>query len=157
VLSLVSADSKYDKMLRGEASLNAYEQDGYTVFKAKCGSCHKEPLFTDFSYRNTGFEVDPQLNDYGRMRVTGNQADSLKFRVPSLRNAEFTSYYTHDGRINMMRSVIDHYRFSVNGSPTLDPLLTNGIQLTDLEVDQLVAFIRTLSDSAFLKNPRFRE
>ena len=157
VLSLVSADSKYDKMLRGETSLNAYEQEGYTVFKAKCGSCHKEPLFTDFSYRNTGFEVDPQLNDFGRMRVTGNPADSLKFRVPSLRNAEFTSYYTHDGRINMMRSVIDHYRFSVNGSPTLDSLLINGIQLTDLEVDQLVAFIRTLSDSAFLNNPRFRE
>jgi cytochrome c peroxidase len=157
VLNLVSANSKYDKMLLGETSFNEYEQAGYTIFKAKCATCHKEPLFTDFSYRNIGLEVDPQLNDYGRMRVTGQSSDSLKFRVPSLRNAEFTSYYMHDGRINMVRSVIEHYRYSVNGSPTLDPLLTNGIQLTDLEEDQLVTFIRTLSDSAFLNNPRFRQ
>lgn len=157
VVSLVSANSKYDKMLRGETSLDAYEQAGYTVFKAKCTSCHAGSLFTDFSYRNIGLEVDPELNDYGRMRVTGKGTDSLKFRVPSLRNAEFTSYYMHDGRINMVRSVIEHYRYSINGSPSLDPLLTNGIQLTDLEEDQLVSFIRTLSDSAFLNNPRFRE
>lgn len=157
VLSLVSANSKYDRMRKGNASFNLQEQAGYTVFKANCASCHAEPLFTDFSYRNTGFEVDPQLNDPGRMRVTGNWGDSLKFRVPSLRNAEFTSYYTHDGRINTFRTVIQHYRFSVNGSPTLDPLLTNGMALTNEEEDQLVAFIRTLSDSAFLANPRFKE
>jgi cytochrome c peroxidase len=53
--------------------------------------------------------------------------------------------------------MIEHYRFSVNGSPTLDPLLANGIQLTNAEEDALVAFIRTLSDTAFLNNPRFRE
>lgn len=156
VLSLVSANSKYDRMRRGEAGFNTQENAGYTLFKAKCATCHAEPLFSDFSYRNTGFEVDPFLNDYGRMRVTGNRSDSLKFRVPSLRNAEFTSYYTHDGRINTFRTVIQHYRFSVNGSPTLDPLLANGIQLTDAEEDALVAFIRTLSDSAFLTNSRFR-
>lgn len=157
VLSLVSANSKYDKMKRGEASFNVQEQEGYTLFKTKCAACHAEPLFTDFSYRNIGLEVDPQLNDYGRMRVTNNPTDSLKFRVPSLRNAELTSYYMHDGRINVIRSVIEHYRFAVNGSPTLDPLLTNGIQLTDAEEDALVAFIRTLSDSTFLNNTRFRE
>lgn len=156
VLSLVSADTKYDKMRKGQASFNVQEQQGYTVFKAKCASCHAEPLFTDFSYRNVGLEVDPQLNDYGRMRVSGKPADSLKFRVPSLRNAEYTSYYTHDGRLSIFRMMIQHYRFSVNGSPTLDPLLTNGIQLTDAEEDALVAFIRTLSDTAFLNNPRFR-
>lgn len=157
VLSLVPANSKYDKMKRGEASFNVQEEEGYTLFKAKCASCHVEPLFTDFSYRNIGLEVDPELNDYGRMRVTGNPADSLKFRVPSLRNAELTSYYMHDGRINILRSVIEHYRFGINPGPTLDPLLTNGIQLTNSEEDALVAFIRTLSDSTFLNNTRFRQ
>lgn len=157
VVSLVSAGSRYDKMLRGEAAFTVQEGAGYAVFKAKCATCHREPLFTDGSYRNTGFELDPQLNDRGRMRVTGSPADSLKFRVPSLRNAEFTSYYLHDGRINTFRTVIQHYRSGINGSPTLDPLLQNGLPLTDAEIDQLVAFIRTLSDSAFLNNPRFRE
>lgn len=157
VLSLVSANSKYDRVQKGEASFSSQEQQGYTLFKANCASCHAAPLFTDFSYRNVGLEVDPQLNDFGRMRVTGNRADSLKFRVPSLRNADFTSYYTHDGRLSIFRMMIEHYRFSVNGSPTLDPLLANGIQLTNTEEDALVAFIRTLSDTAFLNNPRFRE
>jgi cytochrome c peroxidase len=157
VVSLVSAGAKYDKVGRGEAAFSAEESAGYAVFKAKCASCHQEPLFTDFSYRNTGLEVDPTLQDLGRMRLTGNRADSLKFRVPSLRNAEYTSYYGHDGRMNFFRTMIQHYRTGVNGSPTLDPLLVNGLSLTNTEVDQVVAFIRTLSDPEFINNPRFRE
>ncbi len=157
LVSLVSATSKWDKVQRGEASFSTEESGGYTVFKAKCNTCHPEPLFTDFSYRNTGLEADVSLQDFGRMRVTGNRADSLKFRVPSLRNAEFTSYYVHDGRANFFRTMIQHYRSGINSSPTLDPLLANGIALTNAELDQLVAFIRTLSDPAFINNPRFRE
>ena len=157
VLSLVSANSKYDKVKRGEATFSATESAGYAVFQAKCGSCHTEPLFTDFSYRNVGLELDPQLRDFGRMRVTGNRSDSLKFRVPSLRNSEFTSYYTHDGRMSVFRMMLRHYRFSVNASPSLDPQLANGIQLTNTEEDQVVAFIRTLNDTAFVNNPRFRQ
>jgi cytochrome c peroxidase len=157
VLSLVSSNSKYDQVKRGEARFTAQEAAGYATFRAKCGTCHAEPLFTDLSYRNVGLEIDPQLADYGRMLVSGNPADSLKFRVPSLRNAEFTSYYGHDGRMSFFRMMLQHYRFGVNGSPTLDPLLANGMQLTNEEEDQIVAFVRTLSDSAFLNNPRWRE
>lgn len=157
VMNLVSANSKYDKMKRGEAAFTSEEQSGYTLFKAKCATCHTEPLFTDFSYRNNGLEPDLSLNDHGRMRVTGNNNDDWKFRVPSLRNCELTSYYGHDGRQSIFRMMIRHYRTTVTPGPTLDPLLTNGIPLTDAEENQLVAFIRTLSDSAFLNNPRFRE
>jgi cytochrome c peroxidase len=157
VLNLVSANSKYDKVKRGEATFSAEEQQGYTVFQAKCATCHKEPLFTDFSYRNNGLEPDISLNDHGRMRVTGNAADDLKFRVPTLRNAELTSYYGHDGRLSVFRMMIQHYRNGIVQSPTLDPLLINGIQTTATEENAVVAFLRTLSDSAFLNNPRFRE
>lgn len=157
VLNLVSANSKYDKVKRGEAVFTAQEQQGYAVFQAKCATCHTEPLFTDFSYRNNGLALDPFLDDHGRRRVTGSAADDLKFRVPTLRNAELTSYYGHDGRMSIFRSMIRHYRSSVVQSPTLDPLLTNGIQMTNAEEDALVVFIRTLSDSAFLNDPRFKE
>ena len=157
VLNLVSANSKYDKVKRGEASFTAQEQQGYTLFQTKCATCHTEPLFTDFSYRNNGLEPDPALNDRGRMRVTGNAADDLKFRVPTLRNAELTSYYGHDGRQSFFRMMIRHYRTGITQSPTLDPLLATGIPMSDAEEDALVAFVRTLSDSAFLNNPRFRE
>ena len=157
VTSLVSAESKYDKVKKGDASFTAEEQTGHTVFQAKCATCHKEPLFTDYTYRNNGLEIDVGLNDHGRMRVTNNSADDLKFRVPSLRNAELTSYYGHDGRLSVFRMMIQHYRNGIVASPTLDPLLTNGIQLTNAEENALVAFIRTLSDSTFLNNSRYRE
>jgi len=157
VMNLVSAESKYDKVKKGEASFTAQEQTGYTVFQAKCATCHKEPLFTDFSYRNNGLAIDPGLNDHGRMRVTGNASDDLKFRVPSLRNAELTSYYGHDGRMSVFRMMIQHYRNGIVQTATLDPLLSNGISLTNAEEDALVAFIRTLSDSTFLNNPRYRK
>jgi cytochrome c peroxidase len=157
LMTMVSADSKYDKVKRGEASFTPEEANGYKVFQANCSSCHKEPLFTDLSYRNIGLDADPILKDYGRMRVTRNPADSLKFRVPSLRNAELTSYYTHDGRFSVFRMMIRHYRSGIKQSATLDPSLTNGISLTDAQENQLVAFIRTLSDSTFLNNPSFRQ
>ena len=157
VVNLVSANSKYDKVKRGEASFTAQEQNGYTVFQNKCNTCHTEPLFTDFSFRNVGFEMEPFLNDYGRMRVTGDAKDSLKFRVPSLRNVDLTSYYLHDGRLSAMRMMLEHYRSGINPGPTLDPLLTNGISLTDSEENDIISFLRTLSDSSYINNPRYRE
>lgn len=156
IVNLVSADSKYDKVTKGQASFTAQEQNGYAVFQNKCATCHTGILFTDFSFRNIGLEIDPFLNDFGRMRVTGNPADSLRFRVPSLRNLDFTSYYFHDGRINFPRNVLKFYETGVNQGPTLDPLLTNGISLTPTEENSLIDFLRTLSDSTFLNNPRFR-
>lgn len=155
LVSMVSANSKYDKVKRGEASFTSFEQRGYDVFKAKCASCHTEPLFTDFSYRNIGLPVDAGLNDYGRMRVTGNRADSLKFRVPSLRNVALTSHYGHDGRFSMFATVLEHYRSGVVQGPTLDPALANGIALSSSEMNELVQFLHTLTDSSFLNNPRY--
>lgn len=157
VTNLVSANGKYDRVMQGQAIFTAQEQNGYAVFQNKCSSCHTGILFTDFSFRNIGLEVDPTLNDFGRMRVTGNRSDSLKFRVPSLRNLEFTSYYFHDGRINFPRNVLKFYESGVNPGPTLDPLVTNGISLTQTEEDNLVEFLRTLTDSTFLNDPRFRQ
>lgn len=156
VVSLVSAGSKYDRVKKGEAGFTAQEQQGYTLFQSKCNSCHTEPLFTDYSFRNVGLLLDAQLNDKGRMRVTGSADDSLKFRVPTLRNVDLTSYYTHDGRFSIFRMMLQHYRFGVQQSTTLDPQLVNGIQMTNAEEDALVAFIRTLTDSSFINNPRFK-
>jgi len=157
VISLVSANSKYDKVMQGKENFTPTEQTGYNTFQSKCGTCHKGVLLTDFSFRNIGLQIDPALADYGHMRVTNNPSDSIKFRVPSLRNLEFTSYYLHDGRINFPRNVLKFYETGVTQSPTLDPLLANGIQLTQTEEDNLIEFLRTLSDSSFLNNPRFRQ
>ena len=155
--SLVSCNSKYDKVKRGEAVFNQYEQPGYIIFQQKCASCHKEPMFTDLSYRNTGLEVDTTLMDFGRMRITGRKQDSLKFRVPSLRNVYLTYPYGHDGRFNTINDVLDHYASGIVKSPTLDSLLQKGIPLTDNDKFYLTAFLGTLTDTSFTHDARFAE
>jgi cytochrome c peroxidase len=152
MLMLVSSNSKYDQVLRGEATFLLPEQLGYDIFKQKCSSCHKEPLFTDLSYRNTGLPIDNTLNDYGRMAITGDPADSLKFKVPSLRNVMVTFPYGHDGRFFSLLNVFEHYRRDMAVSTTTDPLLQHKMPLTNYEIGQLTAFLQTLTDSSFLKN-----
>jgi cytochrome c peroxidase len=112
-------------------------------------------MFTDYSYRNIGLPVDPLLNDYGRMRITAKNEDSLKFRVPSLRNVYLTANYMHDGRFNTLLQVLNHYSTGIQNSSTLDPLLVNKIPLLDNEKTDLYNFLKTLSDSAMLTDPRF--
>jgi cytochrome c peroxidase len=155
--SIVSANSKYDKVQRGEATFTSSELAGYNVFKAKCASCHKEPLFTDNSYRNNGLPINTFFNDFGRMRITGNRSDSLKFKVPTLRNTALTFPYMHDGRFITLGQVIEHYRTSVIASPTLDPLLSGGITMSSLEKSNLILFISTLTDNELTTNPRFAQ
>ena len=155
VASLVSADSKYDRVKKGQATFNASEQSGYGLFQQKCASCHAEPLFTDLSYRNVGLALDPYHLDVGRMRVTGDHADSLKFKVPTLRNVALTAYYTHDGRFEAISQMLDHYSGGVIEGPTTDPLVKNQILLTDLEKFYLQEFLFALTDSVFVNDPRF--
>lgn len=155
IVMLVSADSKYDKVKAGSATFNSSEQNGYDLFKAKCASCHSEPLFTDHSYRNNGIGTTPFHVDYGRMEVTGDPADSLKFKVPSLRNVALTGYFAHDGRYIAVGQLLDHYSSQIPASPTLDPLLENGIPLTALEKFYIEEFLKALTDSALISDPRF--
>ncbi|MCW3087886.1 MAG: cytochrome-c peroxidase [Sediminibacterium sp.] len=155
LLQLVSSNSKYDKVMRGEASFILPEQLGYQIFRKKCTGCHTEPLFTDLSYRNTGLTVDPVVNDYGRMKITGDKNDSLKFRVPSLRNVAMTFPYGHDGRFFSLANVFEHYRKNMVIAPGTDSLLANRLPLSNFEIGQLKAFLYTLTDSAFLKDARF--
>jgi len=157
VASMVSANSKYDKVKRGEAAFTTEEQNGYEIFKSKCAGCHAEPLFTDNSYRNTGIPVDPALNDHGRMRITGRPEDSLKFKVPSLRNVYLTFPYGHDGRFYAIANVLEHYTDGVQDGPTVDPLVKNKIPLSNVEKFYLQYFLRTLTDSAFINNPKFSQ
>lgn len=154
---MVSADSKYDRFKKGAANFTAQEDRGYQLYKVNCATCHPEPLFTDHSIRNIGLPVDNFLKDYGRMRITLKKEDSLKFKVPTLRNVYISSNYMHDGRFNTLLQCINHYRSGVQQSATLDPLLVNGITLTNAEANDIAVFLRTLTDSAFLSDPRFRQ
>ncbi len=155
--SLVSSNSRYDEMTRGEAVFSAAEKQGYELFKSNCSSCHREPLFTDQSYRNNGMTLNPILKDYGRMMITGKKEDSLKFKVPSLRNVFLTFPYTHDGRFYSIDNVLNHYSSGITQSATLDPVLKNGIPLTPEEKYYIKIFLSTLTDSTFINDSRFAQ
>jgi cytochrome c peroxidase len=154
---MISADSKYDQYMRGTASFTPAEEHGLALFRSNCVSCHTEPLFTDRSYHNNGLAVDPTINDKGRMRITLDPNDSLKFKTPSLRNITLTGPYMHDGRFSTLSQCLDHYSSGIVTSPTLDPLLSAGIPLTALEKSDLLAFLATLTDQTFINDKRFAE
>jgi len=154
---LISGNSKYDQVIRNEAgvSFTAEEQSGYTLFKEKCSSCHAEPFFTDFSYRNNG--LDLVSSDEGRSHITGVQTDFGTFRIPSLRNIEYTGPYMHDGRFYSLDEVLEHYDSGIKANKNLDPSLKNGLQLNGLEKTQIKAFLKTLTDNEFIKNKLYSE
>ncbi len=154
LVMIVSSNSLYDKVKRGETTFNLPQRLGYEIFKQKCNVCHTEPLFTDFSYRNVGMAADSFLNDSGRMRITRLASDSLKFKVPSLRNVMVTFPYGHDGRFYSVLDVMNHYRNGVVNGPTTDSLVKN-MKLSNYEIGQLTAFLYTLTDSTLLTDMRF--
>ncbi len=155
MLTMVSANSKYDQVMRGEAQFILPEQLGHDIFMKKCATCHPPPLFTDYSFRNIGLPVDKHLNDIGRMKVTGNSKDSLKFRVPSLRNIALTNPFGHDGRFFSLYNIFEHYRHGITQSATLDTTFRNGFTISNYEEGQLTAFLYTLTDSSFISNKQF--
>jgi len=154
---LVSGNSKYDKVKRNEdgAAFTTSELAGYNLFKEKCAKCHAEPLFTDFSYRSNG--LDLTSSDEGRAHITGVSTDFGTFRVPTLRNIEYTGPYMHDGRFYNLDEVLEHYNSDVKGSANLDAQLKSGIQLNSMQREQIKDFLKTLTDHEFIKNTLFSE
>jgi cytochrome c peroxidase len=160
---LTSSNSKFDKYRRNEVggNLSQDEVDGYAIFNQKCASCHATDLFTDNSFRNNGLPINPQINDFGRYRVTENSSDKYKFKVPSLRNIEKTAPYMHDGRFYTLEAVLNHYDSGVTNTTNLDSSLNNngvlGIPLSSIEKTKLIAFLKTLTDNQYLTDRRFSE
>lgn len=153
--TLISANSKYDKVKRKESQFTESEAAGYATFQQKCASCHSTELFTDQSFRNIGFPLNTDSNEAGRGRVTGIATDFMSFRVPSLRNVEYTAPYGSFGQFATLKSVLDYFDNGVLNAANLDPIFKNNgnrIPLTEVEKENLIAFMKTLSDREFTGN-----
>jgi cytochrome c peroxidase len=162
MLVAVSADTRYDAYFLGnQQALNDAEKAGLALFEQKCAPCHQGTLFSDFAFRNNGLAPKPRP-DKGRGEITLNPEDDFKFKTPSLRNVALTAPYMHDGRFYTLREVLRHYSEGVQPTPNLDPLLqkengTLGIDLTAEESELIIAFLQTLTDENFVRNPLFAE
>jgi len=95
------------------------------------------------------------FNDLGRGEVTGRTFDNGRFRVPTLRNIELTAPYMHDGRFETLEEVLDHYSKGGHGVENEDPNI-RPFSLSEREKQDLIAFLKTLTDTSFIQNPAFR-
>jgi cytochrome c peroxidase len=172
--TLISSNSRYDQFRRGNrVAMTSYELAGQELFArhpdpalsirgGNCGDCHSGELQTDHAFRSNG--LDATLTDLGLGAITGRATDNGKFRVPSLRNIALTAPYMHDGRFTTLEQVLDHYNEHVAfTSPNIDPLMLNAsntagtfaLSLTADEKAKIVAFMKTLTDTTFTRDPRF--
>ncbi|MCB2208417.1 MAG: cytochrome-c peroxidase [Bacteroidetes bacterium] len=163
VRTLISANSKFDKYMRGEVQLSPSELNGYVLFTteegADCFHCHGgfgNPLFTTNLFYNNGKDTvftDPM----DRFHITGDPMDKGAYKATTLRNIEVQGPYMHDGRFETLEEVIEFYSQGVKLTPYVDPLMhhvnSGGIQLIDSEKEDLLNFIRTLRDDEFMTNP----
>jgi cytochrome c peroxidase len=165
VRTLISANSKFDKYMRGEVQLTQSELHGYVLFTteegADCFHCHGgygNPLFTTNLFYNNGKDTvftDPS----DRFSVTGDQMDRGAYKATTLRNIEVGGPYMHDGRFATLEEVIEFYSHGLKQSPYVNPLMHHindgGVQLTPQEKEDLLNFIKTLRDDEFMTNPAF--
>lgn len=152
----ISDKSKYDEVKRGKAQFTAQEQRGYSLFKQHCEACHKEPLFTDESFRNNGIQQFLSV-DKGRYEISLLDGDEGKFKVPSLRNIEITAPYMHDGRFPTLMDVLNHYSNEVRVYSNTDSLLINKIPLNQQDKEDIIVFLKTLTDWNFIRDKKFSE
>lgn len=165
-MTIVSANSKFDRYNRGEAEFTPLESMGYDIFasfdRGDCTHCHllQNPQLADNSFHNNGLDAEEDLKP-GLYNVTGIAQDYGKFKTPSLRNLAFTAPYMHDGRFATLEEVVNFYSSGVHKNSTVDPLMEfahqGGVQLDSLEKKALIAFLLTLSDSSLITHPAFSD
>lgn len=170
--TLVSADSRYDKYLRGEYQPTPSELNGIQLFYgmpgtsntirgADCAHCHAGPKTYSELFQNNG--LDSIFSDLGREKITGQEYDKGRFRVVTLRNIALTAPYMHDGRFKTLEEVVDHYNEHIQQSSTLSPFLQNkpgninrrSPDLAKQEKTDLLSFLNMLTDSSFINNKNF--
>ena len=158
--SLVSLNSRYDLYANGvHEVLNKDEIEGMNVFRsfvARCAECHTPPTFTNQQIAILGTpEPDGHAFDSGVQAVTGDASQRGGFKVPTLRNIEFSAPYMHSGRFETLREAVAFYTGGRGHAvPEGEKLNLHWHiwepNLTDREIDVLVAFLKTLSDESFM-------
>lgn len=165
--TIISANSRYDQYLstRNPDLLTIQEWRGFELFNkdeaeggADCFHCHNvggSAFATDFQFHHNGH----QSLDSGLMRITGRADDIGKFRTATLRNLLFTAPYMHDGRFNTLEEVVEFYNSGAIRTWPADEFIRknpNGLNLTPEKKADLIAFLKTMTDSSFITNPQYR-
>ncbi len=152
--TMISGESPFDQWYFQEINLalTPAAKRGWELFqneRLNCSKCHSGFLFTNQEYASNGlYEVYP---DSGKIRLTGLETDRAVFKIPSLRNIAVTQPYMHDGSLATLEAVLDHYQSGGKNHPNKSPLL-KPFTLSPTERTDLLAFLNSLTDRAFLEN-----
>lgn len=160
--TIVSGNTRFDYYnLFQMPTLTVQERRGMQVFndslKGDCFHCHNlsGSFMTDFLFHNNGHSNA----DIGLEKITGSPEDKGKFRTASLRNLVYTAPYMHDGRFNTLEEVVEFYNSGASRVFPADGFITkhpDGLHMTDQDKADLVAFLKTITDTALIQNPDYR-
>jgi cytochrome c peroxidase len=170
--TLISGNSPYDRLVWRDdrQALSVSARRGMDLFfsgRLQCARCHGGFTFSgpvvwnggpDFApaFVHNGLEQGSDASDPGLFTLSHKREDRGRFRAPTLRNIARTAPYMHDGRFATLSEVIDHY--ARGGTPSANrSSLVRGFAITDADKNDLIAFLESLTDDAFLTDPRFTD
>ena len=143
--TIVSNKSKFDRFLEGnKKALSNSELRGLHLFrtKARCMNCHHGALMTDNQFHNIGTAGA----DVGLYKVTHADADSGKFKTPSLRDVMHTGPWLHDGSLKHIEAVIERLNEPAMNSQISH--LIRPLHLNKNEKKDLISFLIAISAPA---------
>jgi cytochrome c peroxidase len=174
VKNISFANNRYKASKNGTEALSQQEQEGHSLFfgKALCFNCHKidnaSPGVSEYygaaDHHNIG--LDLEYADRGVGAISRQERDNGSFMMPILMNVEYTAPYMHDGRFKTLEEVVEHYNSKIVDHPNLSSILRqngspNGppvrLNLSDIEKQSLVAFLKTLSDPAIFTDYKLKD
>ncbi|MFK7984802.1 MAG: MbnH family di-heme enzyme [Sandaracinaceae bacterium] len=142
-------------------------------FNFSDGVRHDGTQIEEVGFHNTGlYNVDGRggypAPNRGLLEITEARADMGRFRSPTLRNIALTAPYMHDGSIATLDEVLDHYaaggrtladgpNAGVGSESPLKNIFIHGFTLSEEERADMLAFLESLTDEAFLEEPRFAD
>ena len=155
--TLETVESRYDDWANDKIKFTKQEERGKDLFvgdKAKCFDCHATDDFTTDEFKNIGLFNGNWLTDSGRYRITKKEKDLGKFKTPGLRNVAVTAPYMHSGIFNTLEEVLRYYNNPKGFFPhqiNLDTAFNKPLGLTTQEQNDIIAFLKTLTDKVYLK------
>lgn len=167
----ISAAAKRGEALFHSERLECFHCHGGLNFSDSI--VHERLAFQEIAFHNTGlYNLDEQgsypPNNTGVYEITQSANDMGRFKAPTLRNIERTAPYMHDGSVATLEEAIAHYKAGGRTIPSgafagvgrdnpLKSHFISGFTLTDPETQDLLAFLRSLTDETFLQNPAFSD
>jgi cytochrome c peroxidase len=167
----ISVAAKRGEKLFNSENLECFHCHGGINFSDSV--MHDRLAFVEIAFHNTGlYNIDGQgaypADNTGVYEITHKPSDMGRFKAPTLRNIALTAPYMHDGSIATLEEAIAHYKAGGRTIPTgkfagvgsTNPFKSNfisGFTLSEAETQDLLAFLRSLTDETFINNPAFSD